>query len=105
MTVECPYTLQWDYGTPLSLLKFASCKFSWGIWTPSNTYVIRGSLGPPEFSKDLNSNGISIGAAVFAGLTSVTDRPTDRSTDQWQYYNSTWEKCTVVVLPIALACG
>jgi len=28
----------------------------------------------------LNLNGISIGAAVFAGLTSVTDRPTDRQT-------------------------
>jgi len=26
-------------------------------------------------------NGISIGAAVFAGLTSVRDRPTDRPTD------------------------
>jgi len=26
----------------------------------------------------LNPNGISIGSAVFAGLTSVTDRPTDR---------------------------
>jgi len=25
-----------------------------------------------------NPNGISIGAAVFAGLTSVTDRQTDR---------------------------
>jgi len=29
----------------------------------------------------LNSNGISIGSAVFAGLTSVTDRQTDRQTD------------------------
>jgi len=28
----------------------------------------------------LNPNGISIGAAVFAGLTSVTDRPTDHGT-------------------------
>ena len=26
-------------------------------------------------------NGISIGSAVFAGITSVTDRPTDRPTD------------------------
>ena len=31
-------------------------------------------LGP---TRVLNPNGISIGAAVFAGLTSVTDRPTD----------------------------
>ena len=28
---------------------------------------------------------ISIGAAVFAGLTSVTDRPTDRPTDRARY--------------------
>jgi len=28
-----------------------------------------------------NPNGMSIGSAVFAGLTSVTDRPTDRQTD------------------------
>jgi len=27
-----------------------------------------------------NPNGISIGSAVFAGLTSMTDRPTDRAT-------------------------
>jgi len=27
-----------------------------------------------------NSNGISIGRAVFAGLTTVTDRQTDRQT-------------------------
>jgi len=29
----------------------------------------------------LNPNGVSIGAAVFAALTSVTDRQTDRPTD------------------------
>jgi len=29
-----------------------------------------------------NPNGILIGAAVFAGLTSVTDRPTERQTDR-----------------------
>ena len=29
-------------------------------------------------SRVLNPNGISIGAAVFAGLTSVADRQTDR---------------------------
>jgi len=27
-----------------------------------------------------NPNGISIGSAVFAGLTAVTDRPTDYAT-------------------------
>jgi len=28
----------------------------------------------------LNPNGILIGSAVFAGLTTVTERPTDRQT-------------------------
>jgi len=39
-------------------------------------HLIHGSLDPPE--SVLNPNGISIGSAVIAGLTSVTDRPTDR---------------------------
>jgi len=45
-----------------------------GIWTPSNTWFHRptGVLTP---------NGISIGSAIFAGLTSVTDWQTDRPTN------------------------
>jgi len=69
-TVECPYTLQWDAH---SLPKI--CPLPWGIWTPSNTWF----LGSTEV---LNPNGSSIGAAVFAGLTSVTDRQADRRTDR-----------------------
>ena len=42
-------------------------------------HLIHGSLSPPE--SVLNQNGISIGSVVFAGLTSVTDRQTDRPTD------------------------
>jgi len=38
-----------------------------------NPHVIHGPLGPPKSS---TQNGISIGSAVFAGLTSVTDRQT-----------------------------
>jgi len=49
-----------------------NCLFPWGIWTliwfPGPTWI-------------LNANGISIGSAVFAGLTSVNDRPTERPTD------------------------
>jgi len=47
-----------------------------GSEPPSNTW----SLGP---TRVLNPNGISISSPVFAGLTSVTDRPwpTDRHTD------------------------
>jgi len=43
------------------------------IWTSSNTWF----LGRTESS---NPNGISIGSAVFAGLTTVTDRLTDHTT-------------------------
>jgi len=66
MTAECPYTLQWDAPFPLKIAPFHG-----GIWTPSNTW----------FSKPtwvLNPSSISIGSAVFAVLTSVTDRQTDR---------------------------
>jgi len=60
LTVGCPSPPQ-------------NCRFLWGIWTwtPSNTWF----RGPTEV---LNLNGISISWAVFAGLTSVTDRQTDR---------------------------
>jgi len=44
-----------------------------GSGPPCNTWF----LGPTQV---LNPNAISIGAAVFAGLTSVTDRQTDRQT-------------------------
>jgi len=44
-----------------------------GLWAPSNTWF----PGPTQV---LNPKGSSIGAAVFAGLTSVTDRPTDHAT-------------------------
>jgi len=45
-----------------------------GSGPPCNTWF----PGPTQV---LNPNGSSIGAAVFAGLTSVTDRLTDRPTD------------------------
>ena len=54
-------------GTPFSPKKLS---LPMGIWTPSNTWF-------PGASRVLNPNGISIGSAVFAGLTSVTDWPTD----------------------------
>ena len=58
-------------GRPFPPLKIAPSHG--GIWTPSNTWF-------PGLTRVLNPNGISIGAAVFAGLTSVTDRQTDRQT-------------------------
>jgi len=57
------HTLEW---AATFLLKIAPSHD--GIWTQSNR--LRGSLGPPES----NPNFISIGSAVFAGLTSVTHR-------------------------------
>jgi len=53
------------------------------ICTPSNTSL----LGPTEV---LNPNGISIGSAVFAGHTSVTDRPTHRQTNRPTDYGTRW---------------
>ena len=61
----------------------------------------------------LNPNGISIGSAVVAGLTTVADRQTDRQTDRttWSvtigriYIYSTvmWAK-NVVSLPVLKTC-
>jgi len=44
-------------------------------------------LGP---TRVLNPNGISIGSAVFAGHTSVTDRPTHRQTNRPTDYGTRW---------------
>jgi len=65
MTAKCPYTLQWDAPSPT--LKTAPSH--WGSGPPSTTWF-------PEPTRVLNPNSISIGSAVFAGLTSVTDRQT-----------------------------
>jgi len=66
MIVECPYTLQWDAHFPLKITPSHG-----GYEPPLNTWF----TGPIPV---LNPNGISIGSAVSAGLTSVTDRQTDR---------------------------
>jgi len=66
MTAECPYTLQWDAPFPL---KIAPSHGESG--PPCNTWF-------PGPTRVTNPNGISIVSAVFAGLTSVTDRQTDR---------------------------
>jgi len=53
-----------------------NCLFPWGSGTPFNrpTWL----FGPTQF---LDPNGISIGLAVFARSTIVTDRQTDRQRD------------------------
>jgi len=68
-----PYSVPILYnGTPILPQKFAPSHG--GDLDP---HLIHGSPGPTQV---LNPNGSSIGAAVFAGLTSVTDRPTDHAT-------------------------
>jgi len=62
--LDCPYILQWDAPCRLKIVPSHG-----GYGLPFNTWF----LGP---TRVFNPNGISIGAAAFAGLTSVTDRQT-----------------------------
>ena len=56
-------------------------------FSPQNLPLPMGGSGPPSNiwfpgpTQVLNPNSRQIGVAVFAGLTSVTDRQTDRPTD------------------------
>jgi len=67
MTAECLYTLQWF---ACFSLKIAPSHV--GIWTSCNTWFIGRT-----WVRNANGNFVS---AVFAGLTSVTERQTDRQT-------------------------
>jgi len=54
-----------------------------GYFSPSKLPLLIGESGPPSNTwflgptQVLKPSGISIGSAVFAGLTAVTDKPTD----------------------------
>jgi len=65
LMVQSPYTSQWAAPFPPQ-----NCPFTWGIWTPCNRWF----LGPIWIH---SPNGISIGLAIYALLTAVTDRQTD----------------------------
>jgi len=67
VTAECTYTLLW---VPL-LAQIVPDHVRSGPHL-----VIHGCLLTPV----INPNGILIGSAIFAGLTTVTDRPTDHAT-------------------------
>jgi len=71
-TTECPCAVQWTAPSPSKLpLPMGGCGSQSNAWF----------LGP---TKILNPNGISIGSAIYAGLTSVTGRQTMlRSRYQW----------------------
>ena len=56
-------------------IRFSGIRQVAPVCTPSNTWF----LGPTQV---LNPNGISVGLAIFAGLTAVTDRQTERLTTQ-----------------------
>jgi len=66
MTAGCPYTLEWDAPFPLKIAPSHG-----GLEPPSNAWF-------PGSTQVLNPNGISIGSAVFAGLTTATDKQTDK---------------------------
>ena len=68
LTAECPYILY-----NVLLLPPSKLALPIRIWTSSNTWF----LGP---TRVINLNSISTGSAVFARLTTVTDRPTDHTT-------------------------
>jgi len=64
----------WQWTAPFS----PKCRFPRGDWTPFKTWF----RGPTRVH---NPNGMSVGSSVFAGLTTVTDRPTDSQTDRPHY--------------------
>jgi len=65
MTAECPYTSQWH--APFAI---QNCPFPWWDLDP---LLNRWFPGPTRVR---NPDGISVGLAVFAELTSVTNRQT-----------------------------
>jgi len=72
------------YFTMRQPFSFQNCSFrpSHGYLDASNTWFL-------EPTQVLTSNGISIGSAVFAGLTIVTDRPRFSICRNWPYLRST----------------
>jgi len=89
-TVECPYTLRWNAPSPPP----KNCPFqSGGSGPPSNTWL-------PGPTRVLNPDGISIGWAVSAGLTSVTHRQTDRQTTLLSLFGHIYVRSTAMQLII-----
>jgi len=71
-TGDCRVSLYFTMGRPFPL---TIAPLHGGSGPPSNTWF-------PGPTRVLNPNGISIGSAIFAGLTSVTDRQTQRQTNR-----------------------
>jgi len=67
LTANCPYTIQWAAPLPLIIAPSHRC---------SGPHLIHGFFG----HQSPQTNDISIGSEVFAGLTIVTDRQTDHAT-------------------------
>jgi len=62
--------------------------------------LTHGSL--PGHTRVLNPNGIWIGSAVFAGLTSVTDRQiqTDRPRNNGRIYTYVVLRCGLIIITV-----
>ena len=86
LRAEASYTLQW------AALSRQNCPFAWPHGG-GPSYMV---LGPTRVHK---LNGILIGSAVFAGLTIVTNRPTDRET------NHSTPSATIGRICVVLRCG
>ena len=65
-TADWPYTLEWAASFP------QNCPFPWGNVDPDLTH---GSFGQPKPITQTASQSVHL---FFAGLKTVTDRPTDR---------------------------
>jgi len=68
LMAERPNTLQWAALSPLKIAPSHG-----GSRPPYNAWFL-------GFTQVLNPNGISLGSAVVAGLTTVTDRQTEHAT-------------------------
>jgi len=85
-TIGCPFPPQ-------------NWPFPWVSGPPSNTWF----PGPTQV---LNPNGSSISSAVFAGLTSVTDWPTDHATwsvtiDRRQHLHTQYGQCGLIIIKVS----
>jgi len=73
-----PFLHRWPQNVPILYIGMPLCPLKispshGGSGPPSNTWF-------PQSTRVLNPNGIWIGSSVFAGLTSVTERPTHHTT-------------------------
>ena len=85
-------------GMPMHVLSSKNCRFAWGeLDPPSNTRF----LGT---TRAHNPTGISIGSAVFAGLTTLTDHAT-RSVTVGRMYTYVVLRCSLILVSLYITRG